>query len=147
MKNKKGFTLVEMLVVIAIIAILSSIFLVGLGGFRKQAYDTRRISDVQKIQTFLELYYNQNRAYPADLGLLAGLGTIPTDPISKLDYKYCTDGSTAPQSYVINATLDQASSVLGDSGEIDDSSSVCGTGAIDCLDANKQYCVGPGSSN
>ncbi len=144
MNNKKGFTLVEMLVVIAIIAILSSIFLVGLGGFRKQAYDTRRISDVQKIQTFLELYYNQNRFYPDNLATLSNLGTLPKDPIGGADYFYSL--CFGNQVYVVGATLDQTSSVLKDVGEIDAEADL-GTGAncataLRCDDtAGNYYCV------
>lgn len=64
-KDKKGFTLIEMLVVVAIIGILSSVVLVGIGGARQRARDARRISDVNRIQANLELGYNQATGYPA----------------------------------------------------------------------------------
>lgn len=47
--KSKGFTLVELLVVIAVIGILSSIVLVGYNGTRGQARDAKRISDLQNI--------------------------------------------------------------------------------------------------
>lgn len=157
LNEQKGFTLVEMLVVVAIIAILSSVFLVGLRGFRAQAYDTRRISDIQKIQSQLELFYNQQRRYPATLSELSSVGgyTAPTDPVSRESYRYvpCSGGPSGyHQSYVIGATLDNKSSILDDQNEIDDDDigSMSCVGSISCGSdgpTEKEYCVGPGSSN
>jgi len=61
---KKGFTLIELLVVISIISLLSSIVLASLTEVRKKARDTKRVAEVQQIQTQLELYYNENGEYP-----------------------------------------------------------------------------------
>lgn len=55
-----GFTLVEMLVVIAIISLLSSIIFVGVQSFKGKARDSRRISDLSQIRTALIMY---NTAY------------------------------------------------------------------------------------
>ena len=63
-KNSKGFTLIELLVVIAIIGLLSSVVLASLSAAREGARDARRLSDMNQIQTALELYYNNNNAYP-----------------------------------------------------------------------------------
>jgi prepilin-type N-terminal cleavage/methylation domain-containing protein len=63
---KRGFTLIELLVVIAIIGILSATVLVSLNTTRLKARDARRLSDMQQIQTALELYYFDNGGnYPA----------------------------------------------------------------------------------
>jgi len=114
MKFNKGFTLIEMLIVIAIISILASVFLVGLRGFRGSAYDARRIQDLQKVQSYLELYYGKNRVYPdapdwnalRDALVNSGIGidNIPNDPISDQTYQYGVD-TTDFQSYVLAATL------------------------------------------
>ena len=58
MKNNKGFTLIEMLVVIAIIGLLSSVVLVALGPSRNKAKDTRIISDVNQARVILETKYD-----------------------------------------------------------------------------------------
>ncbi len=59
MKTKKeGFTLIEMLVVIAMIGLLSAVLLVALGPSRKKAQDTRIISDLNQIRSLMEANYN-----------------------------------------------------------------------------------------
>ncbi len=62
---KKAFTLIELLVVISIIAVLSTLSIVSLGNARQKSRDTRRVSDIKQIRTALEMYFDQNMAYPA----------------------------------------------------------------------------------
>ena len=52
---KRGFTLVELLVVVAVIGILASIVLVSVGGGTTRAKDTRIISDLNMIRTAAEV--------------------------------------------------------------------------------------------
>jgi type II secretion system protein G len=74
--TQKGFTLIELLVVIAIIGILSAVVLVSLNSARAKSRDARRLSDVRQIMTALEIYYNDNGAYPDESG---GAGAeVPT---------------------------------------------------------------------
>lgn len=121
-RNHRGFTLIEMLIVVAIIGILSSIVLVGLGPVQRQGRDARRISDLRQTQTALELYYNKNAQYPAATyeaatawsqfqGVLTGAGigvnNVPADPRNSetFFYRYWSDGNT----YVIGARLEDSS--------------------------------------
>jgi len=62
--EERGFTLIELLVVIAIIGLLSSIVLASLNTARSKGRDARRESDLQSIQTALELYYLNRNSYP-----------------------------------------------------------------------------------
>ncbi len=56
--NNKGFTLIEMLVVIAMIGLLSAVVLVALGPSRNKAKDTRIISDINQIRSVMETRYS-----------------------------------------------------------------------------------------
>ncbi len=59
-KNKKGFTLVEMLVVVAVIGILSSVLLTALGPARNKAKDARITQEVNQARAYAETLYNGN---------------------------------------------------------------------------------------
>ena len=63
---KKGFTLIEMVIVIAVIGILMGIAFNGISSVQQNARDTRRISDLRKVQTHLELFFNRCGHYPVD---------------------------------------------------------------------------------
>jgi type II secretion system protein G len=62
-KNKKGFTLVELMVVSSIIALLASVVLGSLGNAKAKARDTERVQEMKNLQTALELYRLEN-GYP-----------------------------------------------------------------------------------
>lgn len=67
MKQKlaQGFTLVELLVVISIIGILSSLGLFTFTSSQMRARDAARKSDMKNIETALRIYFNDKGAYPA----------------------------------------------------------------------------------
>lgn len=75
-KNKSGFTIVELLVVITIIAILASIVVVTYRGTQGRARDDRRKTDIHNITKALELYYSDNNAYPLSTGTASALGSM-----------------------------------------------------------------------
>lgn len=62
--NKKGFTLIEMLIVIAIIGILSAAVLAGLGPSRNKAKDARVISGMNQIRAIAETVYDPSIPTP-----------------------------------------------------------------------------------
>jgi prepilin-type N-terminal cleavage/methylation domain-containing protein len=107
--NKKGFTLIEVLVVVSIIGLLASVVLVGLGGFRSRGRDARRVTDLKSLQNGMELYFARNNAYPNALGdlITAGIGItkLPKDPAAGADYFY-SFRTADRQSYVLSARLD-----------------------------------------
>jgi prepilin-type N-terminal cleavage/methylation domain-containing protein len=123
MNKRKGFTLIEILIVVAIIAILASVVLVGLGPTQQAGRDARRISDLHEVQNGLEFYYNKYGIYPGTNAGAAGspgatwvafstvltssgLGvqSVPSDPNSTKSYQYAY--GPANTSYVLAAGLE-----------------------------------------
>ena len=152
---KKGFTLIEMLIVIAIIAILSSVFLVGVRNIRQGAYDSRRLSDLRNMQAYLETYYNaSNRSYPAAgsnwtnlVSILEGgnfgITKVPQDPLVSSghdNYVYCVASDS--QGYILGAHFDVANnSSLSESYRGDTSGYTCTSANINCGVGSPWYCV------
>ena len=64
MMNNKGFTMLEILIVIAIVGLLASIVVVNSGRGMDQSRDTRRIQEVYQIAHALMLYYTNNGEFP-----------------------------------------------------------------------------------
>lgn len=60
----RGFTIVELLIVIVVIAILAAIVIVAYNGVQAKARDNRRTVDMQSIQKALEVYKISNGNYP-----------------------------------------------------------------------------------
>jgi prepilin-type N-terminal cleavage/methylation domain-containing protein len=63
-KLQKGFTIVELLIVIVVIGILAALVLNTFSGVQRRARDTERQTDVNSLATQLEVYYNDNSGYP-----------------------------------------------------------------------------------
>jgi prepilin-type N-terminal cleavage/methylation domain-containing protein len=108
MYTRRGFTIVELIVVLAIIAILSSVVFGYMMAARKDARDTKRVSHVSQIQLALRLYAEANGAYPShssgivvgeggsfDTALATFLPETPHDPLGPGDstYQYIYDSS------------------------------------------------------
>jgi prepilin-type N-terminal cleavage/methylation domain-containing protein len=123
--KRRGFTLIEILIVVAIIAILASVVLVGLGPTQSLGRDARRVSDLHEVQNGLELFYNKSGAYPVPTvatwgpattagtfsNLLTtaniGVSVIPNDPNTANNYVYAW--TAAGGSYILAATLENGS--------------------------------------
>ncbi|MBI3379676.1 prepilin-type N-terminal cleavage/methylation domain-containing protein [Candidatus Gottesmanbacteria bacterium] len=105
MRNRlSGFTLIEILIVIAIIAILASIIiLANVNSTFKKTRDSKRKQDLNKLARSLEDYYNDSQQYPPANspanGKIAGspwgstfgkyVAELPKDPLSPgVDYYY-----------------------------------------------------------
>lgn len=104
MKNRKGFTLLELLVVIGIIAILVSFATVSYSSAQVRTRDSRRKSDLNAAKNALEQYYaGNNLSYPAancnavaspDSNGVTYMQSWPSDPGSYGAYSATCNGTT-----------------------------------------------------
>jgi prepilin-type N-terminal cleavage/methylation domain-containing protein len=85
--SQLGFTLIELMVVVAIIGLLLAAGLASYTSVQKTARDGRRIQDVKAIQDALEGYHVINNVYPtvanftnANMATYFSNGVIPTPP-------------------------------------------------------------------
>lgn len=123
---KKAFSLVEILVVIAIIAILTTLLLPNYIESRQRAKDIQRKSDLKQLQTALELYKQDQipQAYPIPSpipcstwtsGSIVYINKVPKDPSSTCSnpkaYYYSTNGDTS--TYNLYACLENVADADG----------------------------------
>lgn len=78
MKHKRirGFTLVEVAVVVAVIAILASLSVMAFNQIQKQSRDGKRKADITALQTLFEKYYQINGKYPRSVYPTGSAGDI-----------------------------------------------------------------------
>jgi len=77
MKNQKGFTLIELMIVIAIIGILAAIAIPQFSAYRERGYVASMKSDCNSIRTAEEAYYLDNNAYLAVISSADTSATLP----------------------------------------------------------------------
>ena len=73
-RSSSGFTLVELLVVISIVTIISSITMLFINQGQTRGRNVGRISALNSYQTALELYYSDHGSYP--IGFVGGGGSV-----------------------------------------------------------------------
>lgn len=100
--SRRGFTIVELLIVIVVIAILAAISIVAYTGVQNKAKVSSLTSDLRSAATQLKLDQTNNGAFPATIasanngdGLKASPGTT---------YRYSVNNSTKPQTFCLSAT-------------------------------------------
>lgn len=86
MRTKKqkqaGFSLIELLIVLAIIGVLASVVSLAVNSARLKGRDTKRVGDIRQSITAMEQYYIQHAAYPTGTASVAsaGNGAVFSDP-------------------------------------------------------------------
>jgi len=97
MKKQKGFTLIELMVVMAIIAILATAGLSAYTGYIKKSRDTKRIEDVRAINTIIQGSLSANGSPPASMAAVvaeANNGQMITDPLGTTAVCYTNAAGT-----------------------------------------------------
>jgi len=102
-KKNSGFTLIEIIVVIGIMAVLTIIIYASFSGAKTQSRDQKRVTDINSIQLALETYFTQYHSYPPTLDSLTPkyIYEIPTPPVGGANstYNYIPIGNTVCYSY------------------------------------------------
>ena len=68
LRSQRGFTIVELLIVIVVIAILAAIVIVAYQGIQDRAKFAQKRSDIENLQKLVEMYNAQNGSYPSTSG-------------------------------------------------------------------------------
>lgn len=145
---KKGFTLIELMVVVGIMALLYAIILPSIDKIRARSRDSRRIADVSQLRLAVEHYFNVYNKYPVDINddtknspafISSGsvLSSVPTDPKSGSGYfyaSYCPSGTAT--GFHLGAGLEQPNDQLnGDADGVQGARVLCsGTTDFDGVD-------------
>ncbi len=113
-KSVCGFTIVEVIVVIAIVAVLTVIIFPSINNIRAKNRDAERVSDIATIQLALSFYKNKIGQYPMSLEELFDEGYITNetflDPNGEpYTYVALNRGSGVCTYYHLGTTLEMAS--------------------------------------
>lgn len=98
-RREAGFTMIEMLIVVAVLGIIAMILIPNFMRARAQSLLATCQSDLHNIATALELFYNEQLIYPNSASwqsdLMAGgyIRAVPVSPIDRAPYAYATNAT------------------------------------------------------
>jgi len=116
MKNQKGFTLIELMIVIAIIGILAAIAIPQFSAYRKRSYNAAAQSDLRNAATAQEAYYVDNETYSSNYNRL--IGTYGLYLSEKVYFKSVSADVTSYTMMSYHSSGDKTYSIKGPGGTI-----------------------------
>lgn len=139
-KTSRGFTIIEILVVIGVIAILTTISAVSFVRYQVDARDSQRANRAVIISEALEKYYDKNGEYPSCSAMTAAGATVTTTTLPGVDPAVLiTPKAVAGETNSIDlCTALSASSSTDSFAYVGDGSATCDTGTS-CLQYSLQY--------
>lgn len=99
MKLQKGFTLIELMITVVVVAILASIALPSYSNYVKRGNITEATTNLASTRVQMEQFYQDNRKYDNGAGACG-----VTMPAGKYFTVSCAPGAAPSQSYLITAT-------------------------------------------
>jgi type IV pilus assembly protein PilE len=111
-KQNKGFSLLELLTVVAIISIVASLAIPSLVESRKAAHESTAISFMRSLVDAQELYRLRNPQYAADIPTLVADNLVPDPNPSTFGYTFAVGAADANYWAVSSAPVDPG--VTGD---------------------------------
>ena len=91
-QNKKGFTLVELIIVVSIIAVLASLAFMALSGETAQARDSKRLADIKVFEDAIATSNGKNKKI--DYNNSTDNGSVPDDYSTVTSYQVTTSAGT-----------------------------------------------------
>ena len=113
--KQKGFTIIELLIVIVVIGILAAITVVAYTGIQQRARVAVLMSDLKQAQTQLEVDRIYNNSYPATKEAANGNKGLPASPGT--DYEYTLNTTVSPQNYCLTGTNSSVSIQIATDGK------------------------------
>ncbi|MCD6219185.1 type II secretion system protein GspG [Candidatus Calescamantes bacterium] len=109
--RKRGFTILELLIVVGVVGILATVSIINLTGIKPEATRAKVMADLRSIESAVLTYEARHYSFPPASGWESYLqndtprllNRIPEDPWSPTDakYQYDLDTTTTPGTYLI----------------------------------------------
>jgi type IV pilus assembly protein PilA len=80
--DAKGFSLLELLVVLAIIGVLAAIAIPQFLSYRARGVDSQMKSDLKNAALAMDSYFAENKVYPACVAAIVGVGFNQTEGVA-----------------------------------------------------------------